>query len=85
MDGRLASEMCSLEADWSSSSEDFMRVSVLDGSGFEHIYMWSSPDCYCFSLLSFEQIDDWWLLDCLLKVKECGDEDDVSLGTYEGD
>lgn len=78
-----ASEMCSLEADWSSSYEDFMRVSVLDGLGFEHIYMWSSPDCCCFSLLSFEQIDDWWLLNCLLK--ECGDEGDVSLGTYEGD
>ena len=45
--------------------------------------MWSSPDCCCFSLLSFEQIDDWWLLNCLLK--ECGDEGDVSLGTYEGD
>ncbi|KAL0005168.1 hypothetical protein SO802_012729 [Lithocarpus litseifolius] len=34
-----AAEMCSLEADWSSSSEDFMRVSVLDGLGFEHIYV----------------------------------------------
>lgn len=35
----IALEICSLEADWSSSYEDFMRVSVLDGLGFEHIYV----------------------------------------------